>query len=101
MLSGKPSPVRSGVEKLRNDAVHNGAAGEEVLVTERGVPIARIVPAARVGHDEQRWRDLERQGLMRLGSGTLPRDFWRLPRGRDASARVRSAVTNERGHSPH
>ncbi len=66
-------------------------AGEEVLVTERGAIIARIVPAGPVGKDEQRWKDLERQGLMRLGSGKLPRDFWKLPRGRDASARVRAS----------
>jgi len=71
-------------------------AGEEVLVTERGAVIARIVPARSVGKDEERWKDLERQGLMRLGSGKLPRDFWKLRRGRDASARIRAALAAER-----
>ena len=71
-------------------------AGEEVLITERGVPIARIVPAGRTGGHERLWRDLERQGLMRLGSGKLPRDFWTLPRGRDPLSRARAAVDRER-----
>lgn len=71
-------------------------AGEEVLVTERGTPIARIIPAGRTGKDEEHWRDLERQGLMRLGSGKLPAGFWKLPRGRDAGARARAAVASER-----
>ena len=71
-------------------------AGEGILVTERGVPIARIIPAGPAGKDDERWRDLERQGLMRLGSGKLPARFWKLPRGRDASARARAAVASER-----
>ena len=48
-------------------------AGEGVLITERGVVIARIVPGGSIGKDEQRWGDLERQGLMRLGSITRRR----------------------------
>ena len=71
-------------------------AGEDIVVTERGAPIARIVPAGAVGKDEARWRDLERQGLMQLGSGKLPTGFWKLPRGRDATGRIRAAVASER-----
>jgi prevent-host-death family protein len=70
-------------------------AGEEILVTERNVPVARIVPVAR-GAGDARLRELERQGLLRLGSGKLPRNFWKLPRGRDPKARVRKAVAEER-----
>jgi prevent-host-death family protein len=70
-------------------------AGEEVLITERDVPVARIVPVARDA-PEDAYRELERQGLVRLGSGRLPRDFWKLPRGRDPKASVRQAVAEER-----
>jgi len=72
-------------------------AGEEILVTERGVPVARLVPVASVGRDHESLRDLERQGLIRVGSGKLPKGFWKLPRGRDARACVRKAVAEERG----
>ncbi len=71
-------------------------AGEEILVTERGAPVARLVPVGSRGPDRERLRDLERQGLMRLGSGRLPKDFWKLPRGRDPQASVRTAVREER-----
>jgi prevent-host-death family protein len=64
-------------------------AGEEILVTERIVPVER-------GAGDARLRELERQGLVRLGSGKLPRNFWRLPRGRDPKATVRRAVAEER-----
>lgn len=71
-------------------------AGEEILVTERNVPIARLVPVGQVGKDQESLRDLERQGLIRLGSGRVPRDFWKLPRPRDPEGRVRKAVARER-----
>ncbi len=71
-------------------------AGEEILVTERNVPVARLVPVGPVGEDQESLRDLERQGLIRLGSGRLPRDFWKLPRPRDPEGRVRKAVARER-----
>jgi len=70
-------------------------AGEEIVVTERGVPVARLVPVER-GEGAGELRELERQGLLRLGSGRLPRDFWKLPRGRDPKAMVRKAVAEER-----
>ncbi len=71
-------------------------AGEEVLVTERKVPIARIVPAGVAGSDREALRELERQGLIRVGGGQMPKDFWKLPRPRDPHARVRKAVAQER-----
>jgi len=70
-------------------------AGEEILVTERNVPVARIVPVSAPG-GEGALRDLERQGFLRRGSGKLPKDFWRLPRPRDPKASVRKAVAEER-----
>jgi len=55
--------------------------GEEIVVTERGQPIARIVPLARpIGDEWDRLRELERRGIMRLqGDGTIPEDFWTMP----------------------
>jgi hypothetical protein len=41
-------------------------------------------------------RDLERQGLIRLGTGRLPRDFWNLPRARDSRGAVLKALLDER-----
>ena len=71
-------------------------AGDEILVTERGTPVARLVPVGSSGRDHESLRDLERQGLIRLGGGKLPKDFWKLPRGRDPRGSVRTAVADER-----
>jgi len=71
-------------------------AGEEILVTERGTPVARLVPVGGGGQDREALRDLERQGLIRLGSGKLPKEFWTLPRARDPRAGVRKTVAEER-----
>jgi len=69
-------------------------SGEEIVITERDVPIARLVPMR--GAADERLRALERQGLARVGTGVLPKDFWRRPRGTDAQGLVRAAVTEER-----
>ncbi|HEX5051858.1 MAG TPA: type II toxin-antitoxin system prevent-host-death family antitoxin [Planctomycetota bacterium] len=70
--------------------------GEEILITERNVPVAKIVPVTALGADLESLRDLERQGLVRLGSGRLPKDFWKLPRGKDARSTASRAVRQER-----
>ena len=72
-------------------------AGEEILVTERAVPIARLVPVGPVADGSEDLGDLERQGLVRRGRGTLPKGFWKMERGKDAKATVRRAVSQERG----
>jgi len=41
--------------------------GEEVLVTERGKPVARIVPVAPGLDDDARRADLIRRGIMKPG----------------------------------
>ena len=74
-------------------------AGDEVLVTERGVPVARIVPVERGTEAVEALRDLERQGLVRLGSGRLPAGLLRGRRPRDPDASVRRAVSADRDES--
>jgi prevent-host-death family protein len=71
-------------------------AGEEVLVTERGTPIARLVPVSPIAEAEDDLRELVRQGLVRLGTGRLPRNFWKLPRPRDPEGRLVQALLKER-----
>jgi prevent-host-death family protein len=71
-------------------------AGEEIVVTEHDVPVARIVPVRAAGAGVEAWRDLERQGLIRLGSSRLPAGFGRMPKGKDPRAAVRAALRKER-----
>lgn len=71
-------------------------AGEEVLVIERGRPIAKLIPATGVETLSDYLRALEKQGLVKIGSGKLPRNFWQLPRPNDPKGKVFQAVLRER-----
>ena len=73
-------------------------AGEEVIVTDRGKAIARIVPIQR---DETvippNLLILEKAGLVRIGKGKLPKAFWNMPRPRDRKGLALSNLLKERG----
>lgn len=72
-------------------------AGEEVIVMERGKPIAKLVPLPRHGEIESaHLRGLERAGLARLGTGKLPDGFWKMRRPRDRRGQVVKALLSER-----
>lgn len=72
-------------------------AGEEVLVTERGRPIAKLAPVGSSHALPKHLVEMEKQGLVRLGSGKLPKGFWGLPRPKDPKGSVVKAVLRERG----
>lgn len=90
--------VHTAVSKLKASLsayLDRVKAGEEVLVTERGKPVAKLVPvrdAALPGH----LRALERQGAVRLGSGELPADIWDMPRPKDAGGEALAALLKDR-----
>lgn len=67
--------------------------GDEVVITDRGTPIARIVPLSMAGGD---WRELERAGLIRRPVRSLDDDFWARPRPGDPEGSVRQALADER-----
>ena len=47
-------------------------AGGDVVITERGIPIARIVPIARADEPDGRIDRLERAGIGAQGQGSHP-----------------------------
>ncbi len=72
-------------------------AGEEVLVTDRGRPVARLVPVlSSDGEMDSELGELARAGVVRIGSGTLPSDFWDRERPEDRDGAVRAALLDER-----
>jgi prevent-host-death family protein len=94
----------AGVAQLKarlSEYLSRVKAGEEVLVTDRGRPVARLVPvgAGYVPDDEAelaRLREMEREGLVRLGSGRLPEGFFEKERPADPRGTLRKAVLEER-----
>ena len=71
-------------------------AGEEVLVTERGRPIAKLAPAVGSETLPEHLIEMEKQGLIKRGSGNLPKGFWDLPRPKDPKGLVLKALLEER-----
>ena len=68
-------------------------AGEEVVVTERGRPVARIVPYASGGAELD---DLVRAGQVRRARHPLPADFWTQTRPADPEGRLLRELLEER-----
>lgn len=75
-------------------------AGEEVIVTDRGKPIAKLVPLKR-GEAEMpaHLLQLERAGLVKVGAHKLPDGFWKAPRPRDPKNLALKALLKEREES--
>ncbi len=72
-------------------------AGEEVVVTDRGTPIAKLVPIpASSEPEEERIRRLVREGVLRPPTSKLPADFWTRPRPADPEGLVLKALLEER-----
>ncbi|MSP37262.1 MAG: type II toxin-antitoxin system prevent-host-death family antitoxin [Deltaproteobacteria bacterium] len=82
-----------------NDYLRSVKAGEEFTITERGRPIAKLSPTKKLDASADRMTEMEKHGLIKLGSGKLPKGFWKLPRPKDSKGLVAQAVMQEREQS--
>jgi len=71
-------------------------AGMEVLITDRGKPVARLVPLSRPKDLKESLVRMEKEGLIRIGSGKLPKNFWGMNRPDDPNGLVLKALLAER-----
>ena len=71
-------------------------AGEEVLVTERGRAIAKLTPAVSSAGLPQHLTEMEKQGLVKIGTGRLPKNFWSLSRPKDPKGLIVKSLLRER-----
>ena len=79
-----------------SDYLKQVKSGNEVLVTDRGKPVARIVPISSKTRFRGSFSRMEKEGLIKLGSGKLPNDFWTMPRAEDPQGLVLKALLEER-----
>jgi prevent-host-death family protein len=54
-------------------------SGESILITDRGVPVARLEPVTGLADPTGRLRRLERAGIIRAAGGAVPLEILRLP----------------------
>ncbi len=71
-------------------------AGEEIIVTDRNRPVARLGPVSAPVLQETRLGRLVRAGLARPAARNLPGDFWDRSRPQDRQARALAALIEER-----
>ena len=72
-------------------------AGEQVLVTERGVPVAKLVPVELKKKDlPAHLQELEKAGLAKIGSGRIAKRFWDWKRPADPRGRAVKFLIEER-----
>ena len=89
----------AAVSKLKahlSDYLNQVKAGSEILITDHGKPVARIVPLSRQKNPRESLAKIEKQGLIKLGSGKLPKNFWTIPKPEDPKGLIRSALMEER-----
>ena len=70
--------------------------GEEVVITERGRPVAKLVALPAGERAESRRERLARAGLLILGTGRLRAALRKPPRGRPVGAGVLRSLLEER-----
>lgn len=98
---GDVKMIQVGVAELKarlSEYLARVADGEEIVVTDRGRPVARLVPPIWQSADEEQARllDLQRRGLIQVGTGALPDAIWNIDRPNDPLASVRATLEAER-----
>ena len=74
-------------------------AGREIVVTERGVPVARLLPLDDPERKSSRRLRLAREGALQPGRGRLPKMLQTVPKGERTGSGVLAALLAERGES--
>ena len=86
----------SGLKAKLSEHIAWVKRGEEVLVTERGKPVARIVPVTPGTADDDRMRGLIARGIIRSGKKQHRKTLSGLPVCRVPQGSVLRALDEER-----
>jgi len=90
-------PVRSvNIATLRNRLsryLHEVREGEDLLIRDRNLPIAKIVPLTSADGLDADDLALAAAGQLRLPEARLPSSFWAMPAPRVSVKRAVAAVT--------
>lgn len=91
-----PTAAVSDLKARLSEYLKKVKAGAEILITDRGKPVARLVPLSRAKITRESLTQMEKEGLIKIGSGKLPKDFWSMPRPEDPNGSVLGALLEER-----
>jgi len=92
--------MKAAVGELKarlSEYIRKVKSGHEVVITERGVPVAKVVPLAAVERRDSRRERLARAGILILGRGRASRSLLKPPMGSPSvGAGVLAALLEER-----
>lgn len=71
-------------------------AGQEIVVRDRNLPIARIVPIYLNAKDDDELLALAAEGKIRLAETAFDDSFWELPAPRVSAKALKHAIDFER-----
>lgn len=92
----KTTPV-SRLKATLSECLAQVKAGEEIIVTERGTPIAKLIPfSPDRSFPPPHLLEMARAGLIRIGSLHLPDGFRDMPRPADPHGAGITALLEER-----
>ena len=91
-----PTAAVSDLKARLSEYLKRVKGGAEILITDRGKPVARLVPLSRARVTTEALAQMEKQGLIKIWSGKMPKDFWSMPRPRDPDGAVLGALLEER-----
>jgi prevent-host-death family protein len=94
MKAAKVSELKAGLSKY----LARVKRGEQVVITERGRTIAKIIPVPPAeGAEEERMRELERLGIVSIPEHPgIPPEYWTLELPKDPDDLVLKALLEER-----
>lgn len=76
-MTASITEAKNNLSKLIERVRH----GESVLILDRNIPVARLQPlkSGSSKSDQAKLSELERRGMLKRGTGKLPRHFFKLP----------------------
>lgn len=94
MRAAKVSELKAGLSKY----LARVKRGEQVVITERGRTIAKIIPVPPAeGDEEERLRELERRGIISIPEHPgIPEEYWTLPLPKDPEGLVLKGFLRDR-----
>lgn len=96
------TPATANIAQLKarlSEYLRRVKAGHEVVVTERGVPIARLAPLGATERRATRRDRLTRGGLLRVGKGRARKSLASPPTGDEVGGAVLAALVADRRDS--
>ncbi|MEX2146442.1 MAG: type II toxin-antitoxin system prevent-host-death family antitoxin [Candidatus Rokuibacteriota bacterium] len=91
----------TGIAELKANLsryVEHVKGGQEVVITERGRAVAKIVPLATEGGRDSRRQRLARAGLLQLGRARIRASMLNAPSGPPVGTSVVDALIDDRRH---